>query len=113
MAFSDFSLTGGILFTMWFFIAAIALTVILLAFYSFRQRTGKTVPDKDRLKTEISGDIGIPLEVIDPEKAGQIDRRTGAVSYTHLDVYKRQTSAHSANSSRSFLLRNSCLDTNM
>jgi hypothetical protein len=77
MAFSDFSLTGGILFTMWFFIAAIALTVILLAFYSFRQRTGKTVPDKDRLKTEISGDIGIPLEVIDPEKAGQIDRRTG------------------------------------
>lgn len=62
---------------MWFFIAAIALAVILFVFYSLRQSTGETPSDKDKLKTEISGDIGIPLEAIDPEKAGQIDRRTG------------------------------------
>ncbi len=62
---------------MWFFIAAIALTVMFFVFYTLRQSTRKTVPDKDRLKTEISGDIGIPIESIDPEKEGQIDRRTG------------------------------------
>jgi hypothetical protein len=77
MAFSDFSLTGGILFTMWFLIAAFALSVLLIIFYRLRQQSGETVSDKDKMRMEVSSDIGIPLEALDPEKAGHIERRAG------------------------------------
>ncbi len=63
---------------MWFLIAAFALSVLLIIFYRLRQQSGETVSDKDKMRMEVSSDIGIPLEVIDPEKqVVHAERRAG------------------------------------
>ncbi len=80
--FSDFSLTGGILFTMWVVAAAIAILLLVLAFFRFRQSTdvrpSTGIPSKrPQTGMEISTGIGVPPEEIDPDKAGKVHRQAG------------------------------------
>ncbi len=61
---------------MWFFITAIALAVLLLAFFRFRQ-SADVHSQKPQTHMEISTGIGILPEEIDASKAAQTDRQTG------------------------------------
>lgn len=74
--FSDFSLTGGILYTMWIFATAIAIIVLVLALLRLQKSTD--VPAQGpQTHMEISTGIGIPPEELDASQAGQADRQAG------------------------------------
>jgi len=84
---------------MWFYVAALIILFFIVLFYRARQESpevgtgvGKTPESpgkperpepetqetpKGRNTTEVSSEIGVPLEAIDAERAGQIDRLSG------------------------------------
>ena len=59
---------------MWFYIAAVAFTIALMAFYVKRQRS-RTHPGKPGEDMEISSEIGVPASKQDLEKKAIRDRR--------------------------------------
>lgn len=61
---------------MWFYIAAVAFTIALMAFYVKRQRS-RTHPGKPGEDMEISSEIGVPASKQDLEKKAIRDRTSG------------------------------------
>jgi len=61
---------------MWILAAATAILVLALAFFRFRQRA-EAPSETPRTDMEVSTEIGVPPEEIDPSKAGQADRHAG------------------------------------
>lgn len=67
---------------MWFSIAAIFTLILIYLFYRSRQQERSSKEDEVKVKIpktsfEVSSDIGVPLENLDPERAAAIDRLSG------------------------------------
>jgi len=64
---------------MWFFILVGLLIFALGIFYWTRQNRPERIRANRDIKTEASGEIGVPLEKLDPNRATQRDRLSGVV----------------------------------